>query len=282
MVEYRKLSKHTGVEVLGVDLSRPQPQSVIDEINRLFVEHCVILFRDQQLTQEELVKATGMFGEVANYDRPKDLQTDVQKRQLPEIMLITNIREDGKPIGALPDGEMWFHHDMIHNVRPHKATLLYSIEIPTWGGNTVFSNLYAAYDALPADLKEKIEGRMALNAFNYGARFKGDPAALKARPEAIHPAVRVHEDTGRKAIYMDRLMTQNIIGLPQEVSDALLERIFDHCEQEEFLYEHAWRKGDALMWDNRSSIHARKDFPADQIRLMWRTTLKGAPVMAHA
>ncbi len=280
MTEYRKLSKHTGVEIFGVDLARSQPREVIDEINDLFVEHCVILFRDQNLTQEELVKATAMFGDVADYVLPKDLQTETQKRQLPQIMLITNIREDGKPIGALPDGEMCFHHDMIHNIRPHKATLLYSREIPTWGGNTVFSNLFAAYDTLPDDLREKIDGNMALNAFNYGARFKGDPTAHKVRPEAIHPAVRVHEDNGRKAIYLDRLMSQQIIGLPEDESNAVLERIFDHIERQEFLYEHVWRKNDVLMWDNRSSIHARKDFPADQVRLMWRTTLKGAPVLA--
>jgi taurine dioxygenase len=263
-------------------LRNPQSESTMDELRRLFVDNCVILFRGQMLTQDELVRATAMFGEVANYDRPADLQSEQQKKQLPQVMLITNIREDGKPIGALPDGEMWFHHDMIHNERPHKATMLYSIEIPTWGGNTVFSNLFAAYDALPDDLREKLEGRMALNAFNYGARFKGDPDAAKTRKQAVHPAIRVHEDTGRKAVYVDRLMTQSLLGLPDEESDAILDRVFDHIEQDEFCYDHAWRKGDVLLWDNRSSIHARRDFPADQIRLMWRTTLVGAPVKVSA
>jgi taurine dioxygenase len=278
LVDFTKLSKHTGVEVHGVDLRDDLPASTIAELRRLFVENCVILFRNQTLTQQQLVRATGFFGEVANYDRPLDLQTEQQKRQLPQVMLITNIREDGKPIGALPDGEMWFHHDMIHNERPHKATMLYSIEIPTWGGNTVFSNLFAAHDEMPHDLRSKLDGRMALNAFNYGARFKGDPEAMKTRKQAIHPAIRVHEETGRKAVYVDRLMTQQLIGLPDDESEAVLERVFDFIEREEFCYEHVWRKGDVLLWDNRSSIHARRDFPADQIRLMWRTTLVGAPV----
>ncbi len=282
MVEFRKLSKHTGVEVMGVDLREAQPAAAIHEMQKLFVDNCVILFRGQQLTQEELVHATGMFGEVANYDRPADLQTEQQKRQLPQVMLITNIREDGKPIGALPDGEMWFHHDMIHNELPHKATMLYSVQIPTHGGETAFSNLFAAHDALPARLKSKLEGRMAVNAFNYGARFKGDPDAMKTRKQAIHPAIRVHPDNGRKAIYVDRLMTQNIAGLPEDESEKVLEEVFDFIEREEFCYEHAWKVGDVLMWDNRSSIHARRDFPADQIRLMWRTTLKGEPVIAAA
>jgi len=275
MVEYRKLSRHTGAEISGVDLSKPVPQETIEEIYKIFLDHCMILFRDQQLTQDDLVRATNQFGRIARYDRPVDLQSETQRRTLPQVMLITNIREDGKPIGALPDGEMWFHHDMIHSETPHKATLLYSVEVPTWGGNTLFSNLYAAYEALPERLKSLLQGRQALNAFNYGSRFKGDPEGLSTRKQAVHPALYRHEETGRTAIYVDRLMTHNLIGLPEDESDAALEEICDHIEKEEFVYEHVWRKNDLLMWDNRSSIHARKDFPADQIRLMWRTTLMG-------
>jgi taurine dioxygenase len=275
MVEFRKLSKHTGAEILGVDLSKPLPAEIASEIYRIFLNNCVVLFRSQHLTQEDLVRATGQFGNCARYDRPMDHQSETQKKTLPQVMLITNIREDGKPIGALPDGEMWFHHDMIHSELPHKATLLYSVEVPTWGGNTLFSNLYAAYDALPADLKSALEGRKALNAFNYGSRFKGDPEGLATRRQAVHPALYRHEETGRTAVYVDRLMTHSLVGLPEQESDAMLAQICDHIECEEFVYEHAWAKGDLLMWDNRSSIHARKDFPAEQTRLMWRTTLAG-------
>ncbi|HSG94542.1 MAG TPA: TauD/TfdA family dioxygenase, partial [Afifellaceae bacterium] len=182
---------------------------------------------------------------------------------------------DGKPIGALPDGEMWFHHDTIHREIPHKATLLYAVEVPTYGGNTMFSNLCAAYDALPADLKNALDGRQALNAFSYGSQKKDDKNAVAARSQAIHPAVRTHEETGRKAIFVDRLMTQCLVDMPEHESDDILGRVFDHIEQPEFLYEHQWQKGDLVMWDNRSSIHARRDFPADQIRMMWRTTLAG-------
>lgn len=282
MIAFEELSRHTGAEIKGIDLSKPLDQATIDEIYRIFVDRCVILFRCQSLTQEQLVRATGYFGEVAQYDRPADLQSERQRQTLPQVMLITNIREDGKPIGALPDGEMWFHHDMIHNARPHKATLLHAIEIPDHGGNTVFANLCAAYDTMPADLRDQLEGREALNAFNYGSRFKGDPEGLAARAQAVHPVIRVHEDTGRKAIYVDRLMTHSIVGMPEAESDALLEKVFDFIEREEFLYEHVWQKGDVLMWDNRSSIHARRDFPADQVRLMWRTTLKGEPAAVPA
>jgi taurine dioxygenase len=272
-VEFRKLSQHTGAEILGIDLNQKIPQETIAEIWKIFVEHCVVLFRGQKLEQADLVRATSQFGECGEYDRPAAFHTSGQKKVLPQIMLITNIRENGEPIGSLPDGEMWFHHDTIHRKVPHKATLLYSVEIPSWGGNTVFSNLMAAWDALPSDLKQAIEGRMVYNAFSYGSTRKGDPNAVAARSHAIHPAVRVCPDNGRKAIYIDRLMSQHIVDMPEAQSEAILSRIYDFIEREEFCYEHVWKKGDVLMWDNRTSVHARRDFPADQTRLMWRTTL---------
>ncbi len=274
-VEFTKLSQHTGAEIKGVDLRRPIEPDIAREIYDIFVEHCVVLFRDQDLTQDDLVRATANFGDLADPGRPPEFRPVGMEKMNPQIMLITNIREDGKPIGALPDGEMWFHHDTIHRELPTKATMLYSVAVPTFGGETVFSNLFAAYKELPDDLRAKIDGRMARNAFSFNSTYKDDPNAVAARNEAIHPAVRTHEDNGRKAIYLNRLMSQQLIGLPEDESQAVLDRIFDHIEQPKYLYEHQWRKGDALMWDNRSSIHARKDFPADQIRLMWRTVIKG-------
>ena len=275
MIEYEYLSQHTGAVIQETDLSVPLSRQDIEEIYQVFLDRSLILFRGQTLTQQQLVDATRQFGECAEYDRPKDLRSEVQKNTPPEIMLITNIRADGKPIGALPDGEMWFHHDMIHNPLPHKATLLYSVEIPTWGGNTLFASMYAAYEALPEHLKKALEGRKALNVFNYGSRMKNDPAGLDRQAQATHPAIYKHEESGRKAIYVDRLMTHKLLDMPEDESDAILNEVFDHIERPEFTYEHVWKKGDVLMWDNRSSIHARQDFPADQTRLMWRTTLKG-------
>lgn len=275
MVRFEKLSKHTGAVIRNVDLCQPLPPDQIAEIYRIFLDHTMVLFRDQHFEQQDLVRATRLFGDCGEYDRPKQFHTAGQKRVLPEIMLITNVREDGKPIGALPDGEIWFHHDTIHREVPHKATLLYAVEVPSHGGNTLFSNLFAAYDALPADLKSALGGRMALNAFSYGSQFKGDPNAVAARSQAIHPAIRTHEETGRKAIYIDRLMTQSLLDVSDDESSDILDRTFDHIERSEFLYEHRWQKGDLVIWDNRSSIHSRRDFPADQMRIMWRTTLAG-------
>ena len=276
MLEWKPLSRHTGAEIVGIDLRKPLDKPTVEEIWKVFVERTMILFRDQTLSQQQLVAATAQFGTCAPYTRPKEFQSKTQRELLPEIMLITNIREDGKTIGAHPDGEMWFHHDTIHREIPTKATLLYALEVPTWGGNTAFSNLFAAYDALPGDLRRALDGRRASNVFQYGANKKGDTThAVAATSQAVHPAVRRHEDNGRKAIYVDRLMTQHLLDVPTAQSDAVLEQVFDFIERDEFVYEHVWRKGDVVMWDNRSSIHARRDFPADQTRLMWRTTLAG-------
>jgi alpha-ketoglutarate-dependent taurine dioxygenase len=190
-------------------------------------------------------------------------------------MLISNIRENGEPIGALPDGEMMFHHDMIHAEVPSKATLLYSVEIPSTGGNTLFASGYAAYETLDPAARARLEGRKAQHHYNYGSTSRGDGKGTEAFAESVHPVFRTHEDTGRKAVYVNRLMTMRIIDLPDDESTRLLNVLWDHSEQRQFVYEHVWRKGDLLLWDNRCSSHARTDFPSTERRLMLRTTVKG-------
>jgi taurine dioxygenase len=191
-------------------------------------------------------------------------------------MMISNIRENGEVIGALPDGEMHFHHDMIHNEMPHNGTLLYSVEIPSHGGDTLFASGYAAYDTLDPAIRNRLEGRRALNHYNYGTMQRGDTSnATNAFHEATHPVFRTHDETGRKAIYVDRLMTMHVLDMPQAESDELLNAVFDHAERPEFVYRHVWRVGDLIVWDNRCSMHARTDFPSDQRRLLLRTTVKG-------
>ncbi len=190
-------------------------------------------------------------------------------------MLISNIRENGETIGALPDGEMMFHHDTIHRDEPHKATLLYSVEIPTYGGDTLFASGTAAYDALDPTMKKKLEGLRAVNFYVYNSVKRNDKQAVDATSQAVHPVVRTHEETGRKALYVNRLMSVRIEGMAEAESEALLNFLFDHSEKPEFVYTHVWRKGDLIVWDNRCSSHARTDFPADQRRLLLRTTVKG-------
>jgi taurine dioxygenase len=275
-LDVNPLSRHIGAEIRGLDLREKPDEQTIRAIYRAWLDHLVLVFPGQKLSQEDLLRVTGYFGELGELSRPPKYFPKGYSSLLPGIMLISNIRENGEPIGALPDGEMMFHHDMIHAEIPSKATLLYAVEIPSAGGNTLFASGYAAYDTLDGELRGKLAGRKALHHYNYGSTQKGDSRGTAAFAECIHPAFRTHEETGRKAIYVNRLMTVGIVDLPQEESDPLLAAVFDHAEQRRFVYEHVWRLGDLLLWDNRCSSHARTDFPSAQRRLMLRTTVKGA------
>jgi taurine dioxygenase len=268
------LSKHIGAEIRGIDLRSTLDRDVIHAIHQAWLDHAVLLFRNQSFSQEDLLRVTGYFGELAPLSRPAKFFPKGYARLLPNIMMISNIRENGETIGALPDGEMNFHHDQIHSEVPHKGTLLYSLEVPTYGGDTLFASGYAAYDTLDPAIKRKLTGRRALNYYNYGATIRGDKG-VGASNQAAHPVFLTHDETGRKAIYVNRLMTVRIEDMPQAESDALLAAIFDHSEKPEFIYRHVWRVGDLIVWDNRCSMHARDDFPSDQRRLMLRTTVKG-------
>jgi taurine dioxygenase len=274
-LEVVPLSEHIGAEIRGLDL-REQPDAATTEaIYRAWLRHLVIVFPAQTLSQEDLIRVTGYFGELGEISRPAKYFPKGYSRLLPGIMLISNIRENGEPIGALPDGEMMFHHDMIHAEVPSKATLLYAVEIPSTGGNTLFASGYAAYDTLDPAVRSKLEGRRAMHHYNYGSTQRGDGRGTAAFADCAHPVFRTHEDTGRKAVYVNRLMTVGVADMPREQSDPLLEAVFDHAERREFVYEHVWRVGDLLLWDNRCSSHARTDFPSTERRLMLRTTVKG-------
>lgn len=168
-----------------------------------------------------------------------------------------------------------FHHDMLHAEIPHKGTCLYSVEVPSVGGNTIFANGYAAYDTLDESVKRALETKKALHHYNYGSVQKGDDKGVAAFSESSHPVFRTHEETGRKAIYVNRLMTEGVAETPKAESERLLKAVFDHSEKPEWTYEHVWRPKDLLVWDNRCSMHARTDFPAGERRLMLRTTIDG-------
>jgi taurine dioxygenase len=275
-VEVVPLTKHIGAEIRGIDLRDTLDAETILHIRRAWLDHLVLVFRGQRFSQEALVRVTGCFGEIGPLSRPPKYFPKGYAKLLPNVMLISNIRENGEIIGALPDGEMHFHHDMIHGELPHNGTLLYAMEIPSHGGDTLFASGYAAYDTLDPKVRQRLEGRKALNHYNYGSTIRGDTKnAVEAFGEAMHPVFRTHDETGRKAIYVDRLMTMKIVDMAHDESDELLNAVFDHSEREEFVYRHVWRVGDLLIWDNRCSAHARDDFPSDQRRLLWRTTVKG-------
>ena len=272
--QFVPLSAQVGMEVRGVDLSGPVDEATFAGIRDALFGHCVILLRGQSLSEEDQVGFASRLGELG---RVLHAHKGASKHH-PGVMFISNIRENGEPIGALPDGEMMFHHDMIHHQKPHNGTLLYSLEIPSWGGDTLFASGYAAYEALDPALRAKLEGKRARHHYNYGSTQRGDGKGTDAFAESIHPIFRTHEDTGRKAIYVNRLMTTGIEGMDDAEAAPILEKLFDVSESPEFVYTHKWRVGDVLLWDNRCSTHARTDFPDNERRLMLRTTVAGTVI----
>jgi taurine dioxygenase len=266
----RKLSPALGAEITGVDLREPIDAMLKQKLLDTWHEHQVILLRNQMLDEDAQVRFAETFGPPARSTSGRTFK-GVKN---PAVMLVSNIREDGKPIGALPDGEMHFHTDQCHQATPAAATMLYAIEIPSKGGNTLFANAYKAYETLPNDIKQRLAGRRALNAYTTDTTTRSTNYE-GANSSYWHPAVRTHPATKRKALYVNRLMTREIEGLPSEESDALLQMLFDHQEQPQFVYEHVWRVGDILMWDNRCTLHARTDFSAGERRLLRRVTLIG-------
>jgi len=267
----RPLSPALGAEITGVDLREKGDDALTEHLLDAWHKYLVILLRDQILNEDDQVRFAERFGPPAKVSSQKQFS-----KKNPAVMLISNIREDGKPIGNLPDGEMQFHTDQCHQERPAKASMLYAIEIPSKGGNTLFANAYAAYETLPDDVKRRLEGRRALNAYDYDNGMTTRHSEIPENtPSQWHPAVRTHPATNRKALYVNRLMTRKIEGLPAQESDELLNFLFDHQEQPQFIYEHVWRPGDILMWDNRCTLHARTDFSAAERRLLRRVTILG-------
>lgn len=272
------LSNACGAEIKGIDLREPIDNATMKEIENAFHEHVVVVFRGQDITEEEQMAFANAFGGLGERQRSPNGSTPGGSYDTP-FMFVTNIKDEktGEPIGAFGDGEMWFHHDTSYYENPHKATLLYSITLPSWGGNTCFSNMYKAYDNVPDDLKEKLDGRKVLQIHDYKRRERIDiyNTDISGMLQYEQPIFVTHPATGRKALYISRLMSARIEGLAPDENEEILEQLFDISEDPSVVFEHEWKLGDMVMWDNYASIHMRKDFPRDEPRLMRRLTLKG-------
>jgi taurine dioxygenase len=174
---------------------------------------------------------------------------------------------------------MYFHSDRCYVEHPCLCTMLYGIDIPSKGGDTCFANQYKAYEALPDDVKQRIEGLQAVHAYEPGYYSQNAVTLTRIEPSssaltAAHPMVITHPATGRKALYVNRLMTAYIVGMPREESAELLEWLFDHQEQAQFIYAHKWTPGDVVIWDNRCVNHARTDFDAGEARKLRRVVVE--------
>jgi taurine dioxygenase len=269
----RPLSPAIGIEVEGVDLARPLDDETFAQIRRGWEESCIALFRRQDIGELEQVGFAARFGTlgtVVNESDPAKLGSH------PAVLYVSNIRVDGKLTGILPDGEMFFHSDTCYLEKPAMASMLFAMEIPSRGGNTMYANGFRAYEALPEEMKRRLAGKRALNVYDYEGspthRAKSLPPGVK---QYAHPVIRTHAPTGRKSLYVNRLMTWAILDLPEDESRETLEFLFDHQEKPEFVYEHLWRPGDVILWDNRSCLHARTDFDPAERRRLRRVTVIG-------
>ena len=281
-IQVTPLSPACGAEIRGVDLSKPLSAHEVEAIQDAWGKHLVLVFRGQQVLQDDQLRFASYFGDLGSRKkapevlraRAEGIQQDNEK-----VLLVTNIKVDGQPIGAFGDGEFWFHIDSGYSARPYKYTFLYALELPSRGGNTMFSNMYKAYEAVPAALKEKLKGKTALHIHEYNrAKQANSSGDISGIPHHAHPIFITHPDTGRKTLFVDRLMTTRIEGVSQKESDEILDQLYEIGERREFIFEHVWQLGDFLMWDNRCTIHARTDFPKEERRLLRRCTIEGEPL----
>ena len=266
-----------GAEIRAVDLAKPIDDATFAVIERTYNECGVIFFRGQHITPPQQVAFTRHFGEIEFNIFGERWSVSGS----PEIVVVSNVTEDGRPIGVRRAGENW-HSDMCYTARPPRGTMLYALEIPKlFGlplGDTEFASAAAAWDALPEPLRQQIEGRRAV--FDFTGRKRAFPptqAEIQRYPPVRHPIVRTHPFTGRKCLYVMRDDCVDIDGMDREEAEALIAALADHIVKPAFVYRHQWQPGDLLLWDNCTVQHrAVQDYDLPHRRLMHRTTMGGA------
>lgn len=272
------LTDRVGVEISGIDLKTVDEAQARD-LEALFNTHSALLFRDQQLEPADLVRFSRMFGALDEAPVMENGKTAVDG--FPEIYVISNIKgADGKDVGSLGSGEAVWHTDMSYLDNPPRASMLYSVEIPSAGGNTWLSGMYAALDAMPGELRDRIEGRRIKHDGTYnsggfvrqGVVESDDPRTAVG---TFHPAICKHYGSGKEVLFLGRRRNAYVEGLSLEESEALLDELWSYAAKPEFTYSHTWRVGDLLMWDNRATLHRRDPFDASERRYMLRTQIKG-------
>jgi taurine dioxygenase len=271
MIEVIPLTREIGAEVRGLDLREEIDPATASQLYAAWLDHLVLVFRDQSITSDDQRRFTSLFGQIQP-PRSRPGQRDPNN----PVMWIANATIDGQR-GELPEGDMQFHADQCYYETPAKGAVLYAIEIPSSGGNTLFASTYAGFETLAPDLRAQAERLQVLFLYDYekNANRKG-PSTWADAPRWIHPAVTVHPETGRRALLVNRLMADGVVGLPREESDSLIEQLCQAAERPEHIYEHVWRVGDVLLWDNRCTLHARTDFDPAERRVLRRMAIKGA------
>ena len=280
-ITVKRLSYGIGAEIQGVDLTRPLSQDAVDQIRKAWVDNCIVLFRGQDITPEQHIAFSARFGKL-------DDHAALFKSRHPEyaeiFLVTTKPNADGSPSNTRETGVNW-HSDLSYTLRPATGSLLYCLEIPEVGGDTQFANMYLAYDSLSESFKRLIEPLQAVHTYAWaihdtekGRNPEYAKAHIAVNPPVVQPMVRVHPETGRKALYVSEGVTTHIAGMTHAESQAILQPLFAHSVRPEFTYRHHWQPHDLIMWDNRSAMHkALRDRVPGTYRHMHRTTILGEP-----
>ncbi|KTC38671.1 taurine dioxygenase [Pseudomonas putida] len=276
--EIRPLAGHVGAEIIGLDLSLPLNDQDFASIHQAHLDHHVVVFRDQRITPQQQIDFSCRFGV---------LQIHVLKQFLlaghPEILIVSNIVENGQPVGLGDAGKYW-HSDLSYKELPSLGSMLHAQELPSEGGDTLFADMHRAWDTLPSALREAVEGKQAVHS--YTARYSEGKNAANWRPTltaeqlaqvvtVTHPVVRTHPENGRKALFVSEGFTTHIVGLPEDESRDLLQQLYAHSVREDNVYRHQWQAHDMVFWDNRSLIHLAAGCPDHLRRKLYRTTIQG-------
>ena len=280
VISIKNLDATLGAEIDGIDVSKPLPQADIDAIEAAWRERLVVVFHGQSLSDPQLIAFSKNFGEL-DPPGPNPYGEPFNKAH-PELNVISNVIENGKPVGNLGDGEAVWHADMTYVDLPPKAAMLHALEVPPSeaGGNTYFANMFEAYETLPADMKKAADGKIAVHDASRnsaGVLRKGykEITDVRETPGAHHPLVRSDPKSGRKALFLGRRPNAYVLGLEVVESEALLDALWAHATQPRFVMCHEWKLGDLLMWNNLSVLHRRDPFDPKTRRVMHRSQIKG-------
>jgi taurine dioxygenase len=269
-----KFSPLIGAEITGVDLRKPADAETRRQLNAAVVDNVALVIRDQDFTPEQYLAAVSLFGE--------PMEQHFKQYALPNCPLVHEVsnRHQDKSGKRVKHGAGW-HTDHTNHVRPPKYTSLFAVSLPSSGGDTAVVNMRAAYEALPGDIQQKLHGMKTVNVFQGSAasNYSGQSADAQAerKPEPVlQPLIRVHPDSGAKALYFHPVKTENIVGMSAPDSQALLNDLLERSIKDEFTYRHKWRKGDMLIWDNRAAMHkAHFDYDPAEFRLLYRVLVRG-------
>jgi taurine dioxygenase len=276
--DVRPLPGPLGAEVIGLDLSRELAPADFARVHKAHLDHHLLVFRNQRITPQQHIDFSRRFGRLMIHVlHPFHLPGH------PEILTVSNIVEDGKPIGLGDAGKYW-HSDISYKELPSLGSLLHAQELPAEGGDTLFANMHLAYDTLPQALKNAIDGKRGVHSYlaQYGQLQKEgnwrpnlSAAQIAQVQEVVHPVVRTHPENGRRALFVSEGFTTRIEGLPDDESRALLNELFIHSVRPEHIYRHQWQPHDLVFWDNRSLIHLAGGTPDHLRRKLYRTTIEG-------